>query len=154
MLDPQNYRNWPYANFTFSSSEELVLRTNSSHGVKFAKCENLRFNRALMMLLYGLKWHNLTFCILGEWFCRLLIFKLHFSKDVLSVLIWVQTVCKRLQSDDASSQWGIGKLSPSTSTPNSLHSHTKILTRFVSAHATMISLRVSHIFCDKARVFY
>ena len=24
MLDPQNYRNWPYANFTFSKSEELV----------------------------------------------------------------------------------------------------------------------------------
>ena len=37
MLDPQNYRNWPYANFTFSKSEELV--SNSSHGVKFAKSE-------------------------------------------------------------------------------------------------------------------
>ena len=112
MLNPQNYRNWPYANFTFSYSEELVpiLHTVwNLRNVKFAVQQG-SYDAALWPQVAQLK----TFCILGEWFCRLLIFKLHFSKDVLSALIWVQIVCKKLQSDDTSSQWGIGKLSPST----------------------------------------
>ena len=39
MLDPLNYRNWPYANFTFSKSEELVPILNmvwNLRKVKFA----------------------------------------------------------------------------------------------------------------------
>ena len=39
MLDPQNYRNWPYANFTFSKSDVLVpiLHTMwNLRNVKFA----------------------------------------------------------------------------------------------------------------------
>ena len=43
MLDPQNYLNWPYANFTFSKSDVLVPILHTVWNLRNVK---LRFNRA------------------------------------------------------------------------------------------------------------
>ena len=59
-LRPQNYRNWPYANFTFCKSDVLVPIL---HTVWNLRTVNLRFNKALLIghrITQNLINHNLS----------------------------------------------------------------------------------------------